>query len=77
MVREFGVDAAEARPEESAQALTPKTAAANSVGVKFFIPESLVLERRIGRDPACRNPSCDVRLSAPSPLKINPYPERP
>ena len=64
MVSELGVDAAEARPEESAQALTPKTAAAKSIGVKFFIPESLVLERAISRDPACQNPSCDARVSA-------------
>jgi hypothetical protein len=29
----------------SAQALAPRTAAANRIGVKFFIPESLVFER--------------------------------
>jgi hypothetical protein len=42
MVSELGVDAAEARPEESAQTPTTKTAAAKSV--KFFIPESLIFE---------------------------------
>jgi hypothetical protein len=55
MVRELGVDAAEARPEESAQTPTTKTAA--SIGVKFFIPESLIFECGIGRDRACRNSS--------------------
>ena len=43
MVSELGVDAAEARPEESAQTPTAKTAA-KSIGVKFFIPESLIFE---------------------------------
>ncbi len=38
MVSELGVDAAEARPEESAQTPTTKTAA-KSIGVKFFIPD--------------------------------------
>jgi hypothetical protein len=42
MVRELGVDAAEAGPEESAQTPTTRTAAAKSV--KFFIPESLSVE---------------------------------
>jgi hypothetical protein len=45
MVRELGVDAAEARPEESAQTPTTKTAAAKSV--KFFIPESLILSAEL------------------------------
>jgi hypothetical protein len=39
MVRELGVDAAEARLPASAQALTPRTAAAKSIGVKYFIPD--------------------------------------
>jgi hypothetical protein len=38
MVRESGVDAAEARPEESAQTPTTETAAAKRIGVKFLIP---------------------------------------
>jgi hypothetical protein len=63
MVRELGVDAAEARPEESAQTPTTKTAA-KSIGVKFFIPESLIFERGIGRDRACRNSSRGDHLSA-------------
>ena len=45
MVRELGVDAAEARPEESAQTPTTKTVAAKSV--KFFmsqIPDVLSAE---------------------------------
>jgi hypothetical protein len=63
MVRELGVDAAEARPKESAQTATTKTAA-KSIGVKFFIPESLIFERGIGRDRACRIPSRGDRLSA-------------
>jgi hypothetical protein len=63
MVRELGVDAAEARPEESAQTPTTKTAA-KSIGVKFFIPESLIFERGIGRDRARQNSSRGDRLSA-------------
>ena len=39
MVRELGVDAAEARPEELAQTPTTKTDAAKSIGVKFFMPQ--------------------------------------
>jgi hypothetical protein len=50
MVRELGVDAAEARPEESAQTPATKTDAAKNIGVKFFIPEFLVFERGMGRD---------------------------
>jgi hypothetical protein len=64
MVRELGVDAAEARPEESAQTPTTKTDAAKNIGVKFFIPEFLIFERGIGRDRACRNSSRGDRLSA-------------
>jgi hypothetical protein len=63
MVRELGADAAEARPEESAQTPTT-TAAAKSIDVKFFIPEFLIFERGIGRDRACRNSSRGDRLSA-------------
>jgi hypothetical protein len=77
MVRELGVEAAEARPEESAQAPTTKTAAA-SIGVIFFIPEFLIFEHGIGRDLACRNSSPgDCMSSSPSPSKISNYPERP
>jgi hypothetical protein len=76
MVRELGVDAAEARPKESAQTATTKTAA-KSIGVKFFIPESLIFERGIGRDRACRNSLARRPPErSPSPLKINRYPER-
>jgi hypothetical protein len=75
MVRELGADAAEARPEESAQAPTTKTAAAKSV--KFFIPESLIFECGIGRDRACRNSSRGDRLSARHHLEDNRYRERP
>ena len=64
MVRELGVDAAEARPEESAQTPTTKTNAAKSIGVKFFIPETLIFECGIGRDRACQTSSRGDRLSA-------------
>ena len=43
MVRELGVDAADARTEESAQTPVTNTDAAKIIGVKFFIPESLIL----------------------------------
>jgi len=55
MVSELGVDAAEARPEESAPTPTTKTAA-KSIGVKFFIPEYLIFECGIGRDPRAEIP---------------------
>jgi hypothetical protein len=77
MVRELRVDAAEARPEESAQTPTTK-AAAKSIGVKFFIPESLIFElrnwprSRVPKFLAGRPPE-----RSPSPFKINRYPERP
>jgi hypothetical protein len=62
MVSELGVDAAEARPEESAQTPTTKTAAAKSV--KFFIPESLIFECGIGRDRVPKFLAGRDRLSA-------------
>ena len=39
MVRELGVEAAEARPEESAQTPVTNTDAAKIIGVKFFMPQ--------------------------------------
>src|ERR1700722_3504702 len=44
MVRELGVDAAEARIKEAAQVIAPKTDTANKTDVRFFIRKSLVLE---------------------------------
>ena len=62
MVRESGLDAAKARPEEPAQTPTTKTDAAK-IGVKFFIPVSLIFECGIGRDRACLNSLRGDRLS--------------
>ncbi len=56
MVRELGLDAAEARPEESAYAVAPKTAAANKIEVKFFMGASVGLERGNGRGRPCEGP---------------------
>jgi hypothetical protein len=47
MVRELGLDAAEAGPAASAQAFAAKTAVANRIGVIFFIPEPLVLSAEL------------------------------
>jgi hypothetical protein len=47
MVRELGVEAAEARPEESAQTPVTNTDAAKIIGVKFFIPESLIFSAEL------------------------------
>jgi hypothetical protein len=44
MVRELGVDAAEAPLKEAAHAIAPKTDTANKSDVRFFIRKSLVLE---------------------------------
>jgi hypothetical protein len=44
MVRELGVDAAEAPLKEAAHAIAPKTDTANKTDVRFFIRKSLVLE---------------------------------
>jgi hypothetical protein len=44
MVRELGVDAAEARIKEAAQVIAPKTDTVNKTEIRFFIRKSLVLE---------------------------------
>src|ERR1700733_1083895 len=44
MVRELGVDAAEARIKEAAQVIAPKTDTVNKTDIRFFIRKSLVLE---------------------------------
>ena len=49
MVRELGLDAAKAGRVPSALLHATRTVAANRIGVKFFIPESLVFDRGIGR----------------------------
>ena len=46
MVRELGMDADEARPEESAHVIAQKTDTANKSDVGFFIRKSLVLEHK-------------------------------
>ena len=40
MVRELGLDAAEARPKESEQVAAPKTDAANKTDLKLFMRKS-------------------------------------
>src|ERR1700677_1211821 len=58
MVRELGVDAAEARIKEGAQVIAPKTDTANKTNVRFFIRKSLVWEHEFAviahGDPPCQ-----------------------
>jgi hypothetical protein len=77
MVRELGVVAAEARPEESAQTPATKTDAAKNIGVKFFIPEFLILSGNWPRPRVPKFLAGRPSERSPSPLKINNYPERP
>jgi hypothetical protein len=58
MVRELGVDAAEARIKEAAQVIAPKTDTVNKTEIRFFIRKSLVLEHEFALiaygDALCR-----------------------
>ena len=51
MVREFGMDAAEARLKEAEHVIAPKTDTANKSDVGFFIRKSLVLEHEFAVIP--------------------------
>src|SRR6202021_934956 len=58
MVRELGVDAAEARIKEAAQVIAPKTDTVNKTEIRFFIRKSLVWEHESAGSarggPLCR-----------------------
>ena len=58
MVRELGVDAAEAPLKDAEQVIAPKTHTANKSDVRFFIRKSLVLEHEFAviayGDALCR-----------------------
>src|ERR1700733_1232466 len=76
MVRELGVDAAEARPKESQHVATPKTVAANKIDVKLFMRKSLCFRAWI---PCDRRPRSSLRARGAFSRKGEPLsavPER-
>jgi hypothetical protein len=81
MVRELGLDAAKAGLVASALVHATRTVAANRIGVKFFIPESLVFSAEwaaIGRAAASSAARVRGRPERwPSPLLGKRYPEGP
>jgi hypothetical protein len=64
MVRELGVDAAEARIKEAAQVIAPKTDTVNKTEIRFFIRKSLVLEHEFAAIPHSDAPCRAVERSA-------------
>jgi hypothetical protein len=58
MVRESGLDAAEAKPRESEHVAAPRTAAANKIDLKLFMRKSLCFRAWI---PCCRRARSSLR----------------
>src|SRR3984957_11664640 len=76
MVRELGVDAAEAQPKESEHVAAPKTDAANKIDVKLFMRKSLRFRAWI---PCDRRPRSSLRARGAFSRKGEPLsaaPER-
>jgi len=73
MVRELGVDAAEARIKEAAQVIAPKTDTVNKTEIRFFIRKSLVLEHDFAviayGDALCRASGRSVQRASDCQLR--------